>query len=296
MELKSSWVIASTLGTIEDVKKRYITVDAEIATFDTSNDKKWPQTGTTTETMALVGIHVVGSVKGHPEMVWATFEHVDNAPQNSYVYVAFDGTFPFISLKEVAYDGTATSSWTFNSSPVVPPSDLPVQHLNERAELKDGDIIADGDSNTIGPNQVTRLNPWGDAPQTAPSNTKVTISEYANANISTPTSRTTDLISLNSSIMGFLGSDDVRSNYIQTGSIWSLGTGHIPTGGNDPALRGNLQLANSTMETYHQYPDSHSTTNHPKNCFGCHYVTNQKVPSVNVSHIISNILPLNPNP
>ena len=30
--------------------------------------------------VALVGIHVVGVVDGHPEFIWATFEHVDNAP------------------------------------------------------------------------------------------------------------------------------------------------------------------------------------------------------------------------
>lgn len=31
-------------------------------------------------TVALVGLHVVAVPKGHPEFVWATFEHVENAP------------------------------------------------------------------------------------------------------------------------------------------------------------------------------------------------------------------------
>lgn len=31
-------------------------------------------------TLALVGLHVVGVVKGHPEAIWATFEHRSNAP------------------------------------------------------------------------------------------------------------------------------------------------------------------------------------------------------------------------
>ena len=30
--------------------------------------------------MALVGLHVVGVVQDHPEFIWATFEHKDNAP------------------------------------------------------------------------------------------------------------------------------------------------------------------------------------------------------------------------
>ena len=31
-------------------------------------------------TVALIGLHVVGVVEDHPEFVWATFEHEDNAP------------------------------------------------------------------------------------------------------------------------------------------------------------------------------------------------------------------------
>jgi len=31
-------------------------------------------------TLALIGMHVVGTVPGHPEFIWATFEQVDNAP------------------------------------------------------------------------------------------------------------------------------------------------------------------------------------------------------------------------
>jgi membrane associated rhomboid family serine protease len=28
-------------------------------------------------------MHVVGSVKGHPEMIWSTFEHVSNTPNTN---------------------------------------------------------------------------------------------------------------------------------------------------------------------------------------------------------------------
>lgn len=31
--------------------------------------------------VAMVGMHIVGWVKGHEEAIWATFEHVDNAPE-----------------------------------------------------------------------------------------------------------------------------------------------------------------------------------------------------------------------
>ena len=87
--------------------------------------------------MAMVGLHVVGSVKGHPEMVWATFEHIDNAPQNNYVYIATgDDPFGPIVQKEVAYDGTSGTSWTFNADPVVASADLPVKVITERSEYK----------------------------------------------------------------------------------------------------------------------------------------------------------------
>ena len=41
--------------------------------------------------MALVGMHVVGSTAGHPEMIWATFEHKNNAPNSSYTYLSTSG-------------------------------------------------------------------------------------------------------------------------------------------------------------------------------------------------------------
>jgi hypothetical protein len=40
-------------------------------------------------TVALVGLHVVGVVQGHPEFIWATFEHEKNAPD-----IVPDGTDP----------------------------------------------------------------------------------------------------------------------------------------------------------------------------------------------------------
>ena len=60
--------------------------------------------------LAMVGMHVVGrAVKGHPEMIWATFEHVDNfAPNDTFSYtnaqsqastVNFDSAAPSVFCK-----------------------------------------------------------------------------------------------------------------------------------------------------------------------------------------------------
>lgn len=76
LEVKSSWRIAETEG------KTYISPDDQ-KTYYTVPGKICQDSGcksTVSATMALVGFHVVGTVKGHPEMVWATFEHKKNVP------------------------------------------------------------------------------------------------------------------------------------------------------------------------------------------------------------------------
>jgi hypothetical protein len=80
VELKSSWRIipdggdASNFFTIAASVPTLIVKDGKI-TIDPSTPKS--------VTVALVGLHVVGRLKHHPEFVWATFEHVDNAPDLS---------------------------------------------------------------------------------------------------------------------------------------------------------------------------------------------------------------------
>ncbi len=75
VEVKSAWRIAQKGSTvyIPDAKARFYSIPAEICE-DKACVKKVPAV------MAMVGLHVVGRVKNHPEMVWATFEHNDNVP------------------------------------------------------------------------------------------------------------------------------------------------------------------------------------------------------------------------
>ncbi|MES2064595.1 MAG: hypothetical protein V4456_21940 [Bacteroidota bacterium] len=85
LELKTSWKIVAPN---EDVSSFY-TTNADVAQFETRKDSS----GKTivvinprklkTERVALVGIHVVGVTKGHPEFIWATFEHDDLGPNNN---------------------------------------------------------------------------------------------------------------------------------------------------------------------------------------------------------------------
>jgi hypothetical protein len=70
MEIKTSWVETTNLSDSDS----YVTIDAMVPSYNKSNPASWTVDGKRQARLALVGMHVVGSVAGHPEMVWATFE------------------------------------------------------------------------------------------------------------------------------------------------------------------------------------------------------------------------------
>jgi len=87
IELKTSWIDAATLSDASD----YVTITAEVPKFTANaSNTIWKQSGTEVKTLALVGVHIVGTVEDHPEFVWATFEHIANAPDADYYYTNTD--------------------------------------------------------------------------------------------------------------------------------------------------------------------------------------------------------------
>ena len=82
-----------------------------------------------------------------------------------------------------------------------------------------------------------------------------------------------EIVTINNSVRSFLITGDLRQNYMQTGTTWTIG-GAAPSGGN---VVGTNKLANSTMETYQL----------KSNCLDCH-VTNK----TDVSFIFGNVKPL----
>jgi hypothetical protein len=81
LELKSSWKVVMP----GDDVSSYYTTKARVAKFVTKTEQgkvviKIDPAQTKEETVALLGIHVVGVVAGHPEFIWATFEHDGLAP------------------------------------------------------------------------------------------------------------------------------------------------------------------------------------------------------------------------
>ena len=88
VEVKNSWVEATNLPNLSS----YITIQATVPSYDQSNPNLWTVNGQKTVQLALTGMHVVGSVAGHAEMIWATFEHFGNTPLAAYAYDSTSGT------------------------------------------------------------------------------------------------------------------------------------------------------------------------------------------------------------
>ena len=236
VELKVSWV--KTTAIPDDQINNYYTSEAYIKT-----------TGEKTK-VALLGMHVIGVVKNHPEFIWATFEHSDIA-----------------SL----YDWTNTTD-----------KDFPVTSPNEKLFFKQGDtatikdISWNSSSTAVGKN-IFAVYKYG-VPR-VPGNgfMKTNQKEPENYN---------NVDSINICVASHL--KDVWNNYFYNGSIWLNTDGMTPDQqaeklvelgnsiGNvakDSLLRGSTGLSNNTMETYTQIFNSeiHTTTiNNLANCFSCH--------------------------
>jgi hypothetical protein len=218
VELKSSWIDATGLANVND----YITIDATIPTYTPPltqpNNMQSTQTGTKPTKLALVGIHIVGSTLGHPELLWTTFEHVNNTPNPQYTFTTTSG-------------GTGTQpadgpgGWLFSST------GASAANPNNQRMSASGTTLNAVMGQTIGPSDVVRTNPWG----TASSDPLFT-------------NNNTDIVSINKNVIGLLAAGDVRRNYIQIGTTWVKG-GQPPSTGTQT---GTAQMSNSTMETFDQ--------------------------------------------
>jgi hypothetical protein len=83
LEVKTAWRVAVVGDStyIPNASSRFFTTQAQIPTVTVVNGSFVTDTSKMrTATLALVGMHVVGTVPDHAEFIWATFEQVDNAP------------------------------------------------------------------------------------------------------------------------------------------------------------------------------------------------------------------------
>lgn len=212
IEVKSSWIEASNLPN----PSRFITMKAEVPIYDQSNPNQWIKTGTTVKNLAMVGMHVVGSTNGHPEMIWATFEHIDNTPFVSYNYKNSAGA-------NTSFPQTTVGNWLFCSNG----STGPFNQAHMSYDFTTNSIVA-LPTHTISPSDIRMEFPFGKPASSS--------SFVSNAQV----------IAANNSVRSVLNSADVRSNYIMTGATWTI-SGASPNSTNQV---GTNQLANSTMETF----------------------------------------------
>ncbi|HMD16968.1 MAG TPA: hypothetical protein VKH18_09895 [Terriglobales bacterium] len=295
IEVKSAWIEAAGLPNASS----YITMTATIPTYTpptpSSTTTVMTATGQKTVQLALVGMHVVGSAAGHPEMIWSTFEHVANTPAGEYSYITNTGTssapvvatvkqsqsvstLPVIGGVSVpwVFSETTASSFniahmTFNSPPNInansanPPNPPPPFAISPSDTIRWKTF---GGASDITPNPVD--------PSTAASNTEI--------------------ISINNSVSPMLASTDVRQNYVMTGATWTVnGFSPIGNGDNSPNCGttngcpvGTSALSNTTMETYQQGIDNALGPGHGgSNCLTCHTSN-----STNVSHVFGALKPL----
>lgn len=218
VEVKMSWVDASTISS----PANYITVSATVPNYNTSNPSDWVPNATTPTKdipLALVGVHFVATVAGHPEMIWATFEHFGNTPNAAYTYTSTSGnqTVPQDSAGSWLFCATnCPTNSTFNSS---------------HAQLSGPGIIGVPTGSPITPSNTQRTNPWG-----LPGTTAASVGSN------------TQIVSINNSLLSQLLPGDMRKNYFLLGATWTAG-GQPPSTGSQV---GTNVLANSTMETYVQ--------------------------------------------
>lgn len=275
IELKTSWVETTNLSDSDS----YITIDAMIPTYNQSNTGYWTVNGKKQARLALIGMHVVGSVAGHPEMIWATFEHQNNAPNAAYSYLDSNSN-------TVNVPADTGSNWLLNNNA----SNPSVNVQNMRVGGKDS--ILSVDSLPMGPANVLMVCAWGVSNDTVP-----------NGENASPAASNSEIISINNSIQRMLVGNDIRKNYLLIGATWTFGgaapngTSYAPGNTANGVAIGTSQLANSTMETFVQSPTNTPVYQSYGSCLSCHsgQVNNTYSLSPDVlSHIFDDLLPLKP--
>ena len=265
IEIKTSWVEASSLSAVNE----FLTIEAIVPIYKKKSNAIWVINGERKIKLALVGMHIVGSANGHPEMIWATFEHKRNTPNAAYQYLNKDG----ITETVLADEG---KNWLFNNNLK---DSTNISHM-----VFSGDSIIAKKGHTISSSNTLRTKPWGSSVDVKP-----------NAEDASPAASNSEIIAINNAVISKLKGNDVRKNYIFIGATWTA-NGAGPNGYSyNPKVDslkvagvaiGASQLANSTMETYAQNGDKYNTYG---TCFSCHSNKEGLKPG-DLSHVFNALL------
>lgn len=234
-ELKTSW------RQIEPAEAdRYYTTTGTIV-----DDSGQP----TTVLLGMVGFHLVKNTPNHPEFIWATFEHVDNAPN-------CDITQP-----------PPAQGWSFTSEQCAKCLANPYQ--GDCPNVLTGVCKFNLYTGKINePDEVCRASANGGGSLTNQTNI-----ESLNRQLVGPGGILSSLPSSNPMA--------VFKNYILVGTLWIKNPFTNP----GPWVQdGSANLLNTTMETYDQN-DSGGGSLSVKNCFTCHGF-NGPENTASISHIL----------
>lgn len=231
IELKSAWMEVTT--PTDSRWNRYKLAPAVVVDPSTQKCR--------TATVALVGLHIIHATQSQPTLVWSTFEHVDNAPNNGADAGTTAWNFFNAQCKPrtvqvpaaCAADGKSTQV-TVGCTPNTPPPYF----------------IGDG-CPAPSPVQVTRMTPI----DTTAAQITATVQQQLQ--------------------QAYPGS--VWGNYLLVNVLWSTGASPSPTKPvkaplpfASPAPSGNIPIANTTMETYIQQTADFGRGPQASNCIVCH--------------------------
>ncbi|MFM0389571.1 hypothetical protein [Paraburkholderia dipogonis] len=299
VELKSAWQIVEG-----PAPKNFITTVATVPLFKNDKDGKIVKDGTRTRkvTVALLGIHVVGVIEGHPEFIWATFEHVSHKPDavdanknwsRDVAPAAASNPGPGNSTV-VVMNGAKYALYPGGENKVTQPV---ISGANKGAPLNGAGpgqkLTLDVQSQKFSPiTPIYRLYPG---------------SQEVDGQPDTKTGEDGAVVGQNLAIKkAFTNAgrveSDVRSNYQLVGAVWLndpsrdliLGQSISDVPPPNPPLKvatfgGENRLSSTTMESFTQ--DSNASPN----CFACHDARHSTAPVglrldaslLNVSHVLS---------
>ena len=260
LTLKAAWKVVAP-G--EDVSTFY-TRKAQIALLTTKNGKIVLSGEKKTVDVALVGFHIAGAVAGHSEMIWATFEHLQNAPDLPKPMNA-------MAPNEVVSD----KGWTFYKA------GTQFKDCNVNA-AGSGALKLDEATQTLSPvTEVCRIIPYGGGSANNVGNIK-SMNGSVHAQLKDVWNNYFEV-----GAIWFNATDGLKPNCtFQAGSL------ECRADPKTPILTGSIQLSNTTVETFTQSQSAQD------NCFACHNTVqvsspNTTAPSlpglnVNISHVLIN--------
>lgn len=250
-ELKLAWKVIT-----ENEKADYLWIEADVIP---SEEGQAPAN----ETLGLIGFHLVRGTVEHPELVWASFEHKNNAPNC------------------INPDQAPGNGWSFLSNSCQSCLQQPNSQCLESCQLNQ----AANHKRLVGQaTEICRIFPEG----TAGGDHK------GKENIADVTALNTQLIGPDG-ILTTLPDDDpmaVVGNYFNIGALWVSDPNNPATTDNQ---RGSLQLANPVMETTFQGSltldngELEASTQGVLNCFGCHQYKPGDTATSGLSHIVDDI-------